>query len=148
MMPVLTELNSKWFSPKVRKKQSCLYCDLLRNNGTAHDEDCLYERARQTLKAIHQIEHSSEWDIGPFGNYRTRKEIRYFKDYYIIKSILNIFFKNYLSSTIPLDYTDKENRGVICTCSALSGNFTRHHRSCVKIKIARCLSQLFHPSRA
>lgn len=152
--PVVLKLAKRWFPPDKKTPDgkyhyACTYCDQNCSQHDKHDDDCLYQLAKNTKEEWDKIEVSDKWNKSPVtGKKRLKKDTRLMKDW----ARKRAFFKEFLkfpSQFVPLDYNDPENKNVVCTCfifSKIDWKKRRHAKECPYIPIARALSELYRVS--
>lgn len=139
--PLLKKYSKQWFQPV--KGKSCTWCDQNLGKNDKHDDYCLYEISKNTLKKWDEIKKSKAWD----RKNRSNKDVKNFKDH----AKLTFLFRMFLDKRdfIPLDYDDPCNKRVVCTCYWYFSNRPevfknkRHHKDCPINKVAGLLSKLY-----
>ncbi len=147
--PILEELAAKWFPPDKKTPDgkhyyACSYCDLNESRHDKHDDDCYYQNAKNTLEAWEAIEKDAKWDTYD-GKPRDPKDTQGFKDYWKYNAIFQHFVKK-AYWFVPMDYSDPENKQVICRCHMGNRSMNKHHKSCIEVRVSKLMCRLMRPT--
>lgn len=144
--PIIKKLNKGWFPPDKKTPDgqhyyACTWCDLNCGQHNKHDDDCLYQLAKNTLEKWDEIENSNVWDKDYKGKKRLPRDISSFKKHAKYRVLFKVFvaFPSYF---IALDYKDPKNKRVVCTCSIFEQK-RKHHQDCPIVAISKALSNLY-----
>ena len=149
---VLQQLDRLWFPPGLKNDEGyyfgCGYCDMECGGHINHDKDCLPQMAKDTLLKIGAINTDPAYETDYKGLPRTKADADSLRKYFVRRLILEEFFMPIMSSIIPLDYKDPENKSIVCLChmeKAFKGNRKSHAQHCVYQKLANIMSNLYKP---
>lgn len=151
ILPILESLNSKWFPPDKKTPDgkyfySCSYCDQNCGQHDKHDDDCYYQRAKNTIEAFNDLDLSDKWNLNHDGTPRKQNEIDYFKNYMKYRAVFKHFIQD-VSDFVPLDYSDPANKSIICQCHHFGRSKNDHDPSCVNLQVSKILRNLFEPTK-
>ena len=67
--------------PKGAYYYACTYCDMECGRHERHDEDCLYQMAKNTVEAWDLVEKETKWDTNYKNEPRDLEEIEDFREW-------------------------------------------------------------------
>ena len=146
VLPILQTLDSQWFPPDktndAGQNYACLYCDMNCSRHDKHDDDCLYQMAKDTLKKLEEIDQAIPLLRDFRGNLYSKEDVDGIITKRKVEAILAMVYKD-PPRFIPLDLDDPSNRGIVCFCGLFSEETTRHGDDCMIEKLAKVYSNLF-----
>lgn len=145
--PIIKKLNKDWFPSDKQSPEglfyACWYCDQNCGRHDAHDKDCFYQVAKNTIDAWTQIDNDKEIEISILTKKRrSNKDIKSLRDFKKVMSVLDLFFPNILRRITPFEY---KNDSVICECSGIDVERKSHRKECVRQSLAKIISDYYNP---